>query len=516
MSEQKFNALVLAASFKDTVKLAKDAADQALVIFPMRPGVCHPLRSDRVQKALRSHAKSKETRLNKHRIEEVLDELDAIAFEEGEVIRPHYRVAPYSTGYINNLGDGHFVQVTSGVVSITTTLPEGVYFTETSTMLAAPKPEPKADIKMLLGWFNCDTPQQLLLLAWLTFVVATPKDAKLPIPILVIEAPAGSGKSFMCSKVIRQLVDPSSVASQAMPKNIKDIAISAKSSHALIYDNLRHINNDLSDALCLVATGGAISSRKLYSDDEELSIEMRCALVLNSIHTVVTESDLVSRSINITLNPIGDNQRKSETELGVKFDEERPSLIYTLHVLAAKVLAVKNNVEVRYKGRMADFSVWVAGLEAILPIPQGSLQRAYKTNVEQAKVAGVADDSLFVAMIEFAQRFRGGNPWRGTPHALFEALTSQTSVNPGSDMPRNASAMSRKLPMLQDALASDGVYFKHKRGSERNYKVWFVPKTGKSRDEGDDATNLPVTPTQPSAQVDAHASDVDAAEELLV
>ena len=169
---------------------------------------------------------------------------------------------------------------------------------------------------------------------------------------------------------------------------------------------------------------------------------------------------------------------------------------------------MKNNVEVRYKGRMADFSVWVAGLEAILPIPQGSLQRAYKTNVEQAKVAGVADDSLFVAMIEFAQRFRGGNPWRGTPHALFEALTSQTSVNPGSDMPRNASAMSRRLPMLQDALASDGVYFKHKRGSKRNYEVWFVPKTGKSRDEGDDVTSPPVTPSQPSRETEVDTEEL--------
>ncbi|MCF5857689.1 hypothetical protein [Aeromonas veronii] len=517
MSEQKFNALVLAASIRKTLLLAKDTADQPQVIFPMQPGVCHPLRSDRVQRAIRSHAKSKETRLNKHRIEEVLDELDAIAFEEGDVIRPHYRVAPVVGGYLYNLGAGRFFHVTATEgVSVTTTVPEGVYFTESSTMVSTPTPEPRPDLSALLGWFNCSPVEKLLLIGWLTFVVATPKAAQVPYPILTVRAAAGSGKTFMCSKVIRQLVDPSSVASQTMPKTIKDVAISAQNSHLIVYDNLRFIRRELSDDLCKVATGGTVSGRKLYTDGQEYSMDVRCALVLNGIHTFVTESDLVSRCVNITLSPIENDQRQTEAELDAKFERDLPSLIYTLHFLTAKVLAVKDNVEVRYKSRMADFSTWLAGLEKVLNIPHGQLQNAYQHNVEQAKIAGVADDSLFVAMIEFAQRFRGGNPWRGTPHALFEALTSQTSVNPGSDMPRNASAMSRRLPMLQDALASDGVYFKHKRGSERNYEVWFVPKTGKSRDEGDDATNLPVTPTQPSAQVDAHASDVDAAEELLV
>lgn len=513
MSEQKFNALVLAASFKDTVKLAKDAADQALVIFPMRPGVCHQLRSERVQKALRGHAKSKETRLNKHRIEEVLDELDAIAFEEGEVIRPHYRVAPVVGGYLYNLGAGRFFHVTATEgVSVTTTVPEGVYFTESSTMVSTPNPEPRPDLSALLGWFNCTQVEKLLLIGWLTFVVATPKAAQVPYPILTVRAAAGSGKTFMCSKVIRQLVDPSSVASQTMPKTIKDVAISAQNSHLIVYDNLRFIRRELSDDLCKVATGGTVSGRKLYTDGEEYSMDVRCALVLNGIHTFVTESDLVSRCVNITLSPIENDQRQTEAELDAKFERDLPSLFFTLHTLAAKILAVKDTVEVGYKSRMADFSRWLAGLEAVLKIPHSQLQKAYQYNVEQSTIAGVIDDSLFVALTHFAKRYPKASPWSGTPHNLLSALESQTDISLGNDMPKSAAAMSRKLPALMEALANNGVYLEKGKASERYCKVWFQPK---GTENADDATNQPVTPTQPSAQVDAHASDVDAAEELL-
>lgn len=124
------------------------------------------------------------------------------------------------------------------------------------------------------------------------------------------------------------------------------------------------------------------------------------------------------------------------------------------------------------------------------------------------------DDSLFVALTHFAKRYPKASPWSGTPHNLLSALESQTDISLGNDMPKSAAAMSRKLPALMEALANNGVYLEKGKASERYCKVWFQPRGAENADE---ATNLPVTPTQPSAQVDAtDASNVDAAEELLV
>jgi hypothetical protein len=400
-------------------------------------------------------------------------------------------------------------------VSVVNKPPHEIYFMESSTMLAAPVPTLRVDVQALLRWFNCDNAQKLLLLAWLTYTVATPKAAQLPYPILVVRAPAGSGKTFMCSKVIRQLVDPCQVASQTMPRVIKDVAISAQNSHALIYDNLRFIRHELSDGLCQVATGGSTVGRKLYTDGQEFSMDLRCALVLNGIHTFVTESDLVSRCVNVSLTPIEGKQRRSEAELSAQFDKELPSLLYTLHTLAAKVLAVKDSVDIAFKSRMADFSVWVAGLETVLKLPKGVLQNAYKANVEQAKVAGVVDDSLFVALSTFAQRYPKSNPWHGTPHELLSALEAQTSVGLGSDMPRSPAAMSRRIHVLLDALTSNGVHVIRGRATDRYYNVWFEPKANQSRGECDDVADPSVTPTQPSLE-DQSCEENDGVTESLL
>jgi hypothetical protein len=491
VSSTKFDPVSFASGFKDTVTLVKGPTGQPMVIFAAQAGICYPLRSEKVLRALRSHAKQRQQHLNSNRVDAVLDELDAYAYEEGETVTTHYRVAPYPNGYVYNMGGMNFLTAAEGQIRFESVAPPGVFFIETNCMLSMPQPEFLLDVKDLLGWFNCcDDAQKLLLLAWLTYTVATPKAARLPYPILAIKAPAGSGKTFMCSKVIRQLVDPSPVPSQAMPKTVKDIAISAQHNHVLIYDNLRLVRSDLSDDLCLVATGGAIAGRKLYTDDQEFSLELRCALVLNGIHSFITESDLVSRCVHIHLNPIDSKSRQSEAELTARFEEMLPRLIFTLHSLAAKIITVVGSVEVHYKSRMADFSEWVAGLEMVLKLPPRVLQNAYKANVDQAKVAGVVDDSLFVALTAFAKPYSKSSPWHGTPHELLSMLETQTTINLGSDMPKSAAAMSRKLPVLLDALASNGVHVVRGRATDRYYDVWFQAK---NCDDSDEPSATPVT-----------------------
>jgi hypothetical protein len=44
--------------------------------------------------------------------------------------------------------------------------------------------------------------------------------------------------------------------------------IQAKEYHLLVYDNASGMKGDISDALCTLATGGGLATRKLYSDDE--------------------------------------------------------------------------------------------------------------------------------------------------------------------------------------------------------------------------------------------------------
>lgn len=244
-------------------------------------------------------------------------------------------------------------------------------------------------------------------------------------------------------------------------------------------------------------------------------MELRCPLILNGIHNFTSESDLISRCITIDLNPIGSEQRRTESELVSTFEEDLPSLVYTLHAIAAKILAVKDSAEVLYQSRMADFSVWVAGLEVVLGQKQGTLQLAYERNIARAKETGVADDSLYVALSHFARRYTKSAPWHGTPHSLLAALEAQTVIALGSDMPKSAAAMSRRITDLKDSLNSNGIRVERGRATDRYFEVWFESPC-EDEDTVDDAVEATVHPAAKSSQLPDTTSGLDvAAEELL-
>lgn len=483
-SGEKFNIVTATDAVTDDLVLYKDSNDNSMIALKEKPYICYPLkRADQASKIIRTVARSKNIKLNNTRVIEIIDEIDSRCYESGTLIEVNNKIAKHEDGYISHLSDSLFIKVNKGTTTILHSCPDEVYFYRRQGFKdTAIKEHRKETILSLLKRFNCSADEKLLLLAWLIYTISTPKSSQRPYPILKIYASAGSGKSILCGKIIRWLIDANDNEMSSLQANIKDIAISAQSSHGLIYDNLRSFNSDISDTLCKVSTGGSISSRMLYSDNAEFTIQMRAALVLNGIHAFGTESDLISRCVTINLRPLNDAERLSEADLSMQLEHDLPEYLSLLHALAARILAVKDTISVTYKSRMADFSVYVAALEFILKLPQDSLQNAYKRNVEQSHLAGVVDDSLFNSLCKFAKNFTKDQPWCDNPHALLDNLISSSTNN--SDMPKNAAAMSKKLLVLQEALANKGVHVIRGRATDRFIKIWCeTPENAVVRDE---------------------------------
>ena len=55
-----------------------------------------------------------------------------------------------------------------------------------------------------------------------------------------------------------------------MPRDERDLAVSAFNAWLMVYDNLSQVPGWLSDALCRLATGGGFGTRQLHSDREEI------------------------------------------------------------------------------------------------------------------------------------------------------------------------------------------------------------------------------------------------------
>lgn len=189
--------------------------------------------------------------------------------------------------------------------------------------------------------------------------------------ILVLNGHQGSGKSFLCNIILR-LIDPNRTGIQILPNNGKDLAIAAQNAHVLCYDNIRDVRESIADLLCIAATGGSVSCRQLFTDEDQQVMRLHVALVLNGIHSFVNQPDLAQRCLPLELLPIQESQRKSEVQLVEEFQADTPAILRGLFDLIADVFTHLPNAEVTESERMFDFSQWLAAMEMVHGLPAGA------------------------------------------------------------------------------------------------------------------------------------------------
>lgn len=191
---------------------------------------------------------------------------------------------------------------------------------------------------------------------FLTFASATllPDIAK---PVLVINGSQGAGKSTPM-KMLKELVDPSTLNSTSGVKNEAELARLANMHVLLFFDNLSKLTWDMSDDICRLVTGDGFSKRKLYTDNEEVIYSFKRALMMNGIASFVSRADLLDRTIILNIGRIEAEKRKSEKELWAEFEIEKPRLLGALFDVISQGLRRLPEVKLDKLPRMADFAKW--------------------------------------------------------------------------------------------------------------------------------------------------------------
>jgi hypothetical protein len=110
-------------------------------------------------------------------------------------------------------------------------------------------------------------------------------------------------------RVLRALVDPNTAALRTTPRDERDLVIAANNGWLMALDNLSHLPDWLSDALCRLATGNGFATRELYTDAEEAIFATQRPIVKNGIEELATRGDLLDRSIVLYLPTIAEDQR---------------------------------------------------------------------------------------------------------------------------------------------------------------------------------------------------------------
>src|SRR5437762_12844569 len=169
--------------------------------------------------------------------------------------------------------------------------------------------------------------------------------------------------------------------------------IAAHNGHLLAFDNLSGLPAWLSDALCRLASGSSFAVRQLYTDDEEVLFKAARPTLLNGIG----RSDMADRAILLTLGPIGEEQRRSETELWREFELARPAILGALLDAAGHGLRAVGSVHLGRLPRMADFALWATACETGL-WRANTFTRAYAAN-RKATIEGIIDADPIAACV---------------------------------------------------------------------------------------------------------------------
>ncbi len=234
-----------------------------------------------------------------------------------------------------------------------------VRFRRTQTMQPIPEPGRKADLSALWKYINIPESDQIFVLAFI-LECWRPDTQK---PILELTGLQGSGKSNI-AEILRDLIDPNSVNLRARPKAIEDIFVSATNNWLVNYNNLSHISRGAQDALCVLATGGGYAGRQLYTNLEEVSVNVLRPVILNGISQLATAQDLIDRLIHIDVPEL--QKFIPDKKLKKMYGQDKPKILAGLFDLFSLALKTLPTLEFEKLPRMADFAILGESVSQVL------------------------------------------------------------------------------------------------------------------------------------------------------
>jgi hypothetical protein len=406
-------------------------------------------------------------------VQDALGVLEGKALYDGPELPVYTRLAELNGSIYLDLANERWqaVEVSASGWQIVDTPP--VKFRRTKGMLPLPVPSTAGNLAALRPFVNVASEEDWrLLVSWL---LATLRPSG-PYPVLVIYGEQGSAKSSLV-RVLRALVDPNTAALRTTPRDERDLVIAATNGWLIALDNLSHLPDWLSDALCRLATGSGFATRELYTDAEEAIFAAQRPVVMNGIEEVATRGDLLDRALILYLPTLPEDKRQDEKTFWGDFEAQRPQILGALLTAVSTALQHVASVQLSQKPRMADFALWscaAAGAcgwsaEDFLGAYQGVREAVHELTLEASPVGPLVRD--------FAHQH---SPWEGTASELLielETLSKGPTTPPpqagkgvtmqapkaGSDVtkhkswPKNGRALSNALRRLAPTLRAVGV-----------------------------------------------------------
>lgn len=295
-------------------------------------------------------------------------------------------------------------------------------------------------------------------------------------PVAFLWGPEGSGKSTV-TRMLRGLVDPSVVSTRRVPAKDDDWEVTIAGQWVVAINNMSHLPDWLSDAICTAVDGTAGDvKRKKFSDQDLSALQVRRCVLLNSIdRMLISRGDLADRAIPFECLPLA--RTEPEDELAARWKDAKPLALGALLDLACKVLGVLQSGNLRADRlgdfRLGGFAKVAAAVDQVAPGGGSALGR-YRQLLAESVADAVDHDPLSSVLAKLAERPGG---WRGTASDLHSAHRPPGTTDEA--WPKNPAELSKRLARLTGTLLKAGVSVEARR--DRNGRFLVVGRVTDGR-----------------------------------
>jgi hypothetical protein len=376
------------------------------------------------------------------------------------------------------------LKITPGKISME---PLPVGFLRRGSMVPQVEPEYAAiadDIFLLGEMVNVPDEGLLFSLVWtVSAFISSIHGVPIPKTVLWISGPHGSAKTTM-AEFILGLVDPDQDPLKNPPEDVKDLASVLKSYHATILDNVTKIEKWLSDALCQVSTGGALTKRALYTDFELTTARFNSRIIITSLGTPKIEADLNERTLFIYPDPVEEAARKSKVAVDLQYKELKPWIFGGVLRTVTEVLKILPDIyqeaeDWPHKPRMLDFAIIGEACVRTWGFPKGAFLQAYNLSLDSESSDLISEIPIVAALKAFMSNHSDKPEWTGLVSKLLEDLTNQEKgFKEYGDLPdwwpRSSKGFGRMLSKYSADLLREGYKIKGKRHTKKGEEITII------------------------------------------
>ena len=387
--------------------------------------------------------------------------LAAHAEFSGEVRELHTRAAWHEGTLYYELRPGRVVRVDTDGWDFEPSPP--VLFRHFANLKALPDPELGESLDALNDLVNLKTERDRRLFTAHAVTVALPHVGR---PILNASGAMGSGKTTI-GRVIKRMWDPT--APETVRLDSRDFLQKASHAYIVMLDNQNTIPEWGADTLCRLVTGEADSKRRLYTDDEDVIIELRRAVLLNGINVPTERGDVLDRSLVVELERIPDGERRTEEELWEGFEREHPKLLGAAFEVLSKAIGAKTSLKLSRRPRLADWGEYAAAVYKVLGWGAETFLADWDHNVKLQNEGTLDGSPVAQTIIKFMEEMAEGEEYAATTshlHKKLEDVAEELGVSITRDKawPKSARWLWKRTKEVLPLLAATGIGAERKRG----------------------------------------------------